>query len=173
MFEEIAGNNRNGVRVSGLSRGLSRTSSNDAPFANGYSSSGSASSAHSSTKTRPIPWSNDQLPSIGESSKMASSSSRPFARHDSATFQPKTKEQLSNDRKRAGQGPSFLTAPVKAKRPSERASSTNPSDEYKEVEQTVPGMFRLSAEQLYVRDLVVEKGKNVFFTGSAGEFDGP
>ena len=32
------------------------------------------------------------------------------------------------------------------------------------------GKIELSEEQTKVRDLVVKEGKNVFFTGSAGEF---
>lgn len=73
---------------------------------------------------------------------------------------------MADERRRNRQGPSFLS-----KQPQRPASvgPQNPADEYKEKEASVPGMFRLSAQQLRVRNMVVEEGKNVFFTGSAGE----
>lgn len=160
-----------GVRVSGLSRSFTRTTSQDHEAGVSHSSSVASSSklkipASSSSSSR-----SDRLDVAPQRSR--SNSIEPPAaagvsqkRQLPPGFQTKSKEQMADERRRNRQGPSFLS-----KQPQRPASvgPQNPADEYKEKEASVPGMFRLSAQQLRVRNMVVEEGKNVFFTGSAGE----
>lgn len=76
-------------------------------------------------------------------------------------FQPQSRQQLLEKRQKSTW-----------QRQQAESSSSNlrdPNKEYRAIEDSVPGMFRLSHQQLYVRNLVVQEGKSVFFTGSAGE----
>lgn len=139
-----------GARVSGLSRSsFTRTPSRDAAPTPG------------SIRER-IDEKREQEPySSSASSSSAFNAPPPAKRKLPADFNFKS----GQDRKK----PSFLTAPPKpAANSSESSRPYKPEPDNKAHEESVPGMFRLSAQQMYVRDLVVEKGKNVFFTGSAG-----
>ncbi|CAO1637552.1 unnamed protein product [Sympodiomycopsis kandeliae] len=81
-------------------------------------------------------------------------------------FNFRSTQQLVDERKRSGKAPSWFTqAPDPS---SSKAAIPEDEPDYRQQEESVPGMFRLSAQQMYVRDLVVEQRKNVFFTGSAG-----
>ncbi|CAO1638299.1 unnamed protein product [Parajaminaea phylloscopi] len=116
-----------GVRVSGLSRSISRTPSMDAEAAN------AAGPADSVTTARQLP----------------------------PGFQPLGRQQLIDKKRQRAEA-------ERQQAESSSSKSRDPSAEYRKLEDTVPGMFRLSNQQLYVRNLVVQEGKSVFFTGSAG-----
>ncbi|PWN21770.1 hypothetical protein BCV69DRAFT_155217 [Microstroma glucosiphilum] len=164
-----------GVRVSGLSRSFTRTTSQDHEAGASLSSSVASSSklklpASSSTSSRSDRLDVAPSRSRSNSSEPPAAAGVPQKRQLPPGFQSKPKQQLVEERRRNGQGPSFLSKQPPPPRPAS-VGPQNPADEYKEKEASVPGMFRLSAQQLRVRNMVVEEGKNVFFTGSAGEWN--
>lgn len=154
-----------GARVSGLSRSstFSRTPSNEHSRTIGDSTTSRSQSKpydahHRSTSSSSRP----PLKTLDDAKVAPQAQSRSEKPRDLPQgFKPLSKQQLLEKRRRA----------ELERQQSESGTSKlkSPAEEYKEKEEKVPGMFRLSQQQLHVRNLVVQEGKSVFFTGSAGE----